>query len=136
MKTLLFLISASVANILLGSATIEQWKVIYILGFVGAIAYKFTSFRRTGRTSAHSPQSFNIQYWLSDRGNWNDLILGLLLFHTIALFKNEVVAVFPNNPYVIAITPFVSTPFFYVAVGFLMTLIIKKLRSWIKGEKK
>ena len=123
-------------SVLFGAITISQWGEIFALGFFGALAYKLVSYNNTGKHKSYSPEQFNIKYWLSDRGNWNDLLLGLVLFFFISRFKAEVLFTFSTNAFVQYITPFATSPLFYLMLGFLMTFIIKKIRSWNTAYKK
>lgn len=127
---------AIILSVLLGALSPIEWLWNSIFGLGGVILYKGISFRRTGRKQKYSPHEFDLKYWLSDRGNWNDMLVGFMLFFFICRFKQDFIQAFPDNYYVIFITPFANSIFFYPALGFLMTFIIKKLRTWANAEKK
>lgn len=132
MKTLLFVF----VSVLLGAISLHEWTEIFVLGFFGALAYKLVSYNNTGKGKKYSPESFHFSYWIQDRGNWNDMVLGLVLFFFIARFKAEFFEAFNTNIFVQSVVPFANSPLFYLMLGFLMTFIIKKIRSWNTNYKK
>ena len=105
---------------------------IMLLGFIGFIAYKLLSFKRTGKQNINSPFTFDWQYWLSDRGNWNDMLLGFVLFGVIAKYNDVLFSAFADNFLISFLKPYQKTDFLYIAIGFLMTFIIKLLRNLIE----
>jgi hypothetical protein len=127
---------AILLSVLLGALSPVEWLWNSLFGLGGAFLYKGISYGKTGRKQKYSPHKFDLNYWLSDRGNWNDVLVGFVLFFFICRFKQDFIQAFPENPYAIFITPFANSPFFYPVLGFLMTFIIKKLRTWTNAEKK
>lgn len=127
---------AVIISVLLGTISFGDWASIFALGFAGALIYKLVSYTNTGQRSNYSPSTFNLKYWIEDRGNWNDLLLGLLLFFFISRFKAEFIQAFSENVLVKFLAPYTASPFFYLILGFLMTFIIKKVRSWTQAEQK
>lgn len=105
---------------------------IMLLGFIGFTAYKLLSFKRTGKQNINSPFNFDWQYWLSDRGNWNDMLLGFVLFGVIARYSDVLFTAFADNFIVAFLAPYQKTDFLFICIGFLMTFIIKLLRNLIE----
>ena len=101
---------------------------ILFAGFIGFITYKLVSYNVNGKTKVYSPDKFDLGYWISDRDNWNDALLGFILFLIITTFKDEFFIGFPTNFIVVFLEPFKDKMFLYVIVGFTMSYIIKILR--------
>jgi hypothetical protein len=102
---------------------------ILIAGLVGAVVYKLVNYRVSGKKNTESPLKFDWKYWLSDRGNWNDILLGGFIFIVIARYKESLFIAFPDNWLVVFLTPFKDNEFFYFVIGFLMTYILKLIRN-------
>jgi len=116
---------------------------IMLVGFVGFITFKLANFTASGKRAEYSPEKFDIKYWFSDRGNWNDLLFGLVVFAVIARYKEQLFTAFAGNFIVDFFTPYKDTEFFYFGLGFTMTFIlmlirmlIDKIKSTIKLLKK
>ncbi len=101
---------------------------IMLIGFSGFIFFKLLNFRISGRKSKYSPKSFNFKYWIADRGNWNDILLGFLTFGVIARYKESLFFAFPENTFVKFLLPFKDEEFFYFVIGFLITFIMMGFR--------
>lgn len=131
MKSLLFILS-----VFMGTVSLSEWGEIMVLGFLGALAYKLVSYTVSGRKNRFSPQQFDLFYWLSDRGNWNDMVLGCVLFYFIARYKADFMILLPDNPIVLFLSPIINTELFYPVIGFAMTYIIKLIRNWATKSRK
>ena len=109
---------------------------IMIVGFLGAVTFKLINYSATGKKNIDSPINFDIKYWLADRGNWNDLILGAILFAILATYKEDIFKIYPEMWLVKAIAPFSNSWLFYFILGLLMTYIIKIFRNliWMVGK--
>ena len=109
---------------------------IMIVGFLGAVTFKLINYSATGKKNIDSPINFDIKYWLADRGNWNDLLLGAILFAILATYKEDIFKIYPEMWLVKAIAPFSNSWLFYFILGLLMTYIIKILRNmiWMVGK--
>lgn len=101
---------------------------ILIAGFIGFLTYKLVSYNITGKDKAYSPKEFDPIYFICDRNNWNDALLGLLLLGLITFFKNDIFLAFPTNFLIVFLQPFKENLFLYVIVGFKMSFIIKIIR--------
>ena len=109
-----------------------QALTILALGFVGFITYKLVNYKRYGSKNKHSPVNFDIVYWLQDRNNWNDGLLGLVLFAIIAKYKEALFTAFPDNFLVGFLLPYKDEEVLYIMLGFLMSYIIKLLRNLLE----
>ena len=69
---------------------------IMIVGFLGAVTFKLINYSATGKKNIDSPINFDIKYWLADRGNWNDLLLGTILFAILATYKEDIFKIYPE----------------------------------------
>lgn len=109
---------------------------IMIVGFLGAVTFKLINYSATGKKNIDSPINFDIKYWLADRGNWNDLLLGAILFAILATYKEDIFKIYPERWLVKAIAPFSNSWLFYFILGLLMTYIIKIFRNliWMVGK--
>lgn len=109
---------------------------IMIVGFLGAVTFKLINYSATGKKNIDSPINFDIKYWLADRGNWNDLLLGAILFAILATYKEDIFKIYPEMWLVKAIAPFSNSWLFYFILGLLMTYIIKIFRNliWMIGK--
>jgi len=109
---------------------------IMIVGFLGAVTFKLINYSATGKKNIDSPINFDIKYWLADRGNWNDLLLGTILFAILATYKEDIFKIYPEMWLVKAIAPFSNYWLFYFILGLLMTYIIKIFRNliWMVGK--
>ena len=109
---------------------------IMIVGFLGAVTFKLINYSATGKKNIDSPINFDIKYWLADRGNWNDLLLGAILFAILATYKEDIFKIYPEMWLVKAIAPFSNSWLFYFILGLLMTYIIKIFRNliWMVGK--
>ena len=109
---------------------------IMIVGFLGAVTFKLINYSATGKKNIDSPINFDIKYWLADRGNWNDLLLGAILFAILATYKEDIFKIYPEMWLVKAIAPFSTSWLFYFILGLLMTYIIKIFRNliWMVGK--
>ena len=109
---------------------------IMIVGFLGAVTFKLINYSATGKKNIDSPINFDIKYWLADRGNWNDLLLGTILFAILATYKEDIFKIYPEHWLVEAIAPFKDLWLFYFILGLTMTYIIKIFRNlfWMVGE--
>ncbi len=109
---------------------------IMIVGFLGAVTFKLINYSATGKKNTESPINFDIKYWLADRGNWNDLLLGTILFAILATYKEDIFKIYPEMWLVKAIAPFSNYWLFYFILGLLMTYIIKIFRNliWMVGK--
>ena len=107
-----------------------------IVGFLGAVTFKLINYSATGKKNIDSPINFDIKYWLADRGNWNDLLLGAILFAILATYKEDIFKIYPEMWLVKAIAPFSNSWLFYFILGLLMTYIIKIFRNliWMVGK--
>lgn len=114
---------------------ITQFQIM-IGGLLGAITYKLLNYRNSGKKNTESPVKFSFTYWINDRGNWNDLILGAILFAVLAFYKEEIFLVYPDFWLVKWVSPFKDFWLFYFLLGTLMTFIIKIFRNifWMFGE--
>ena len=116
---------------------------ILISGFVGFITFKLANYSASGKHAEYSPKKFDFRYWISDRGNWNDLLFGLIVFAVIARYKEQIFTAFSGNFIIDFFAPYKDTEFFYFGLGFTMTFIlmlirmlIDKIKSTIKILKK
>jgi hypothetical protein len=109
---------------------------IMIVGFLGAVTFKLINYSATGKKNTDSPINFDIKYWLADRGNWNDILLGVILFAILATYKEDIFKIYPEMWLVKAIAPFSNSWLFYFILGLLMTYIIKIFRNliWMVGK--
>jgi len=108
-----------------------------MLGFIGFITYKLVNYNVSGKSNKKTPVKFDIVYWISDRNNWNDAMLGCILFGIFAANKEAVFTMFPDNFLLAALLPFKDNEFLYIAIGFLMSYFIKLLRNlliWINSK--
>ena len=113
-----------------------QWLEVITLGLVGALLYKLVSYRKTGRHQKYSPKTFNFKYWITDQNNWNDLLLSCILFLVIVVFKDQLIIWFPTNDSILWLTPIINHSIFYLVLGFSMTWIVKKFRTWTQSKDK
>ena len=60
---------------------------ILIAGFLGFITFKLANYSAIGKHAKYSSKKFDFKYWISDRGNWNDLLFGLIVFAVIIRYK-------------------------------------------------
>ena len=116
---------------------------ILISGFVGLITFKLANYSASGKHAEYSPKKFDFRYWISDRGNWNDMLFGLIVFGVIARYKEQIFTAFSGNFIIDFFAPYKDTEFFYFGLGFTMTFIlmlirmlIDKIKSTIKILKK
>jgi hypothetical protein len=109
---------------------------IMIVGFLGAVTFKLINYSATGKKNTESPINFSFKYWIADRGNWNDLLLGAILFAILATYKEDIFKIYPEMWLVKAIAPFSNSWLFYFILGLLMTYIIKIFRNliWMVGK--
>lgn len=105
----------------------EAFSILF-KGFVGFLTFKLTNYGISGSSNENSPVKFDIKYWLSDRHNWNDGLLGLIVFGIIAVYKDSIFTIFASNFLVSNLLPYKDSDFLYIAIGFLMTLIIMLIR--------
>jgi uncharacterized membrane protein len=116
---------------------------ILIAGFLGFITFKLANYSASGKHAKYSPKQFDFKYWISDRGNWNDLLFGTIVLAVIARYKEQIFTAFSSNFIVDFFEPYKDTEFFYFGLGFTMTFIlmlirmlIDKIKSTIKLLKK
>lgn len=109
---------------------------IMIVGFLGAVTFKLINYSATGKKNIDSPMNFSFKYWIADRGNWNDLLLGTILFAILATYKEDIFKIYPEMWLVKAVAPFSNSWLFYFILGLLMTYIIKIFRNlfWLIGK--
>lgn len=114
---------------------ITQFAII-AWGFIGAVTYKLLNYTKAGKNNTESPTKFSFTYWINDRGNWNDLILGAILFAILAAYKEDIFKIYPEMWLVKSIAPFSNSWLFYFILGLLMTYIIKIFRNlfWLIGK--
>lgn len=105
-------------------------------GFLGAATFKLLNYRNNGKKNTESPIKFSITYWINDRGNWNDLILGAILFSILSIYKEDIFRIYPDVWFVKALAPFKDIWLLYFLLGLTMTYIIKLFRNllWMIGE--
>jgi len=113
-----------------------EWAEVITLGLVGALVYKLVSYQKTGKHQKYSPKKFNLKYWITDQNNWNDLLLSCILFLLIVIFKDLIIQWLPSNESVIWVAPYINHSIFYLILGFSMTFIVKKFRSWTQNKEK
>lgn len=113
-----------------------EWAEVITLGLVGALVYKLVSYQKTGKHQKYSPKKFNLKYWITDQNNWNDLLLSCILFLLIVIFKDLIIQWLPANESVIWVAPYINHSVFYLILGFSMTFIVKKFRSWTQNKEK
>lgn len=113
-----------------------EWLEVIGLGLAGALVFKLASFSNSGRHKKYSPTNFNLKYWLSDRNNWNDLLLSCVVYLLIVVFKDQMIKWFPESPATIWIAPYINHYVFYLIIGFSLTYITKKIRAFIQNKKK
>ena len=104
---------------------------ILLAGLVGFVTFKLANYGISGTRSKHSPTDFDWKYWISDRGNWNDMILGMILFGVIARYKEMLFTAFSDNFLVAFLTPYKDEEFLFFCIGFLMTFILMLIRTLI-----
>lgn len=116
---------------------------IMIAGLLGFITFKLANYGISGTRSKYSPTNFDFKYWISDRGNWNDMLLGVIVFGVIARYKEQLFTAFQGNFLVDFFAKYKDEEFFYFGIGFTMTFILMlirmlvyKLRAIIKALKK
>ena len=102
-----------------------------IFGFIGFTLYKLVNYSVSGKRNKRSPKQFDIKYWILDRNNWNDMILGCALFGIFARYKTDVFAVFQDSEIISPLARIQDNEFLYMTIGFLMTYIIKMIRKLI-----
>lgn len=105
-------------------------------GMLGALTLKLLNYRNNGKKNTDSPTKFSFTYWINDRGNWNDLILGAILFAILATYKEDIFKIYPEFWLVKALAPFKDIWLLYFILGLTMTYIIKLFRNlfWMLGE--
>ena len=105
-----------------------DYTTIMLAGLVGFITFKLANYGISGTKSKYSPSNFDLKYWLGDRGNWNDLVLGLIAFGVIARYKEVLFTAFADNFLIAFLTPYKDEEFLFFAIGFLMTFILMLVR--------
>lgn len=105
----------------------EAYKIL-LAGLAGFIFFKLANFSVKGKKSNYSPSHFDFKYWISDRGNWNDLVLDLIAFGVIARYKEVLFTAFADNFLIAFLTPYKDEEFLFFAIGFLMTFILMLVR--------
>jgi len=103
-----------------------------LIGFAGFLTFKLANYGVYGKKNIKSPEKFNFNYWISQRNNWNDIVLGLILFVVILRYKNDLFLAFKGNFLVDFLEPFKDSELFIYAIGLLMTFIIMLLRILLK----
>ena len=104
---------------------------IMIAGIVGFITFKLANYGISGTKSKYSPANFDFKYWISDRGNWNYMLLGLIVFGIIARYKEMLFTAFADNFLVSFLAPYKDEEFLFFCIGFLMTFILMLIRTLI-----
>ena len=104
---------------------------IMIMGLLGAVAFKLINYHKFGKSNLNSPTTFDPVYWIKDRGNWNDMVLGAIFFYLIATYKETIFTAFADNFLVKFFAPMKDNGFFYFCIGLLMTFIIKVVRNGV-----
>lgn len=104
---------------------------ILIAGLVGFAVFKLANYSARGKKSDYSPPHFDLKYWLSDRGNWNDLLFGFVVFFVIARYKDVLFTAFPENFMIKFLLPYKDSEFLFFAIGFLMTFILMLIRTLV-----
>lgn len=112
-----------------------EYTTIMLAGLVGFITFKLANYGISGTKSKYSPSNFDFKYWISDRGNWNDMLLGLIVFGVIARYKEQLFIAFPDNFLIAFLLPYKDTEFLYFSIGFLMTFILMLIRTLIYKVK-
>ena len=102
-----------------------------IFGFIGFTLYKLVNYSVNGKRNKRSPKEFNIKYWVLDRNNWNDMILGCALFGIFARYKTDIFAALNENEIISPLSRITDNEFLYIVIGFLMTYFIKMIRKFI-----
>ena len=108
-----------------------EYTTIMLAGLVGFITFKLANYGISGTKSKYSPSHFDFKYWISDRGNWNDLVLGLIVFGVIARYKEVLFTAFADNFLIAFLKPYKDEEFLFFAIGFLMTFILMLIRALI-----
>ncbi len=112
-----------------------DYTTIMLAGLVGFITFKLANYGISGTKSKYSPSNFDFKYWISDRGNWNDILFGVVVFGVIARYKEQLFTAFPENFIVKFLLPYKDTEFLYFSIGFLMTFILMLIRTLIYKVK-
>lgn len=112
-----------------------DYTTIMLAGLVGFITFKLANYGISGTKSKYSPSNFDLKYWISDRGNWNDILFGVVVFGVIARYKEQLFTAFPENFIVKFLLPYKDTEFLYFSIGFLMTFILMLIRTLIYKVK-
>lgn len=112
-----------------------DYTTIMLAGLVGFITFKLANYGISGTKSKYSPSNFDLKYWLGDRGNWNDMLFGVVVFGVIARYKEQLFTAFPENFIVKFLLPYKDTEFLYFSIGFLMTFILMLIRTLIYKVK-
>ena len=112
-----------------------DYTTIMLAGLVGFITFKLANYGISGTKSKYSPSNFDLKYWLGDRGNWNDMLFGVVVFGVIARYKEQLFTAFPENFIVKFLLPYKDVEFLYFSIGFLMTFILMLIRTLIYKVK-
>ena len=112
-----------------------DYTTIMLAGLVGFITFKLANYGISGTKSKYSPSNFDLKYWLGDRGNWNDMLFGVVVFGVIARYKEQLFTAFPENFIVKFLLPYKDTEFLYFSIGFIMTFILMLIRTLIYKVK-
>lgn len=107
---------------------INQFYII-LFGLLGSVTYKLLNYKVSGTRNSESPKKFSFSYWINDRGNWNDLLLGAILFVILAVYKEDIFKIYPEFWLVKSMAPFSNSWLLYFILGLLMTFIIKIVRN-------
>ena len=112
-----------------------DYTTIMLAGLVGFITFKLANYGISGTKSKYSPSNFDLKYWLGDRGNWNDMLFGVVVFGVIARYKEQLFTAFPENFIVKFLLPYKDTEFLDFSIGFIMTFILMLIRTLIYKVK-
>lgn len=108
-----------------------DYTTIMLAGLLGFITFKLANYGISGTKSKYSPSNFDFKYWISDRGNWNDMALGSILFYIIAVYKELLFKTYPDFVLVKWLLPFKDEFLLYFLLGLFMTYIIKLFRNLV-----
>ena len=116
-------------NNLLGAFTLVYYRDAFIFGLIGFILFKWLTFTKNKETGP-----FDMVIWI--RRNWFDLFGAFLFFFVWVRFKNDILAVFGENPLVIFFKAVTDHFMLHLVFGLLSTSISNALRKYLRGTKK